>query len=61
MLFLIYFANWYLSSTKNNFIFEFLINSLAKYIKNNIYGKKIVIGMGAGTISTWMREMPKYL
>ena len=34
---------------------------LAKYIKNNIYGKKIVIGMGAGTISTWMREMPKYL
>ena len=34
---------------------------LAKYIKNNIYGKKIVIGMGAGTISNWMREMPKYL
>ena len=34
---------------------------LAKYIKNNIYGKKIVIGMGAGTISTWMREMPRYL
>jgi UDP-N-acetylmuramate--alanine ligase len=34
---------------------------LAKYIKNNIYGKKIVIGMGAGTISTWMREMPKLL
>ena len=32
-----------------------------KYIKNNIYGKKIVIGMGAGTISTWMREMPRYL
>ena len=34
---------------------------LAKYIKNNVYGKKIVIGMGAGTISTWMRELPKYL
>ena len=34
---------------------------LARYIKNNIYGKKIVIGMGAGNISTWMREMPKYL
>jgi UDP-N-acetylmuramate--alanine ligase len=34
---------------------------LAKYIKNNIYGKKIVIGMGAGTISTWMRELPKLL
>ena len=34
---------------------------LAKYVKNNIYGKKIVIGMGAGTISTWMRELPKFL
>ena len=34
---------------------------LAKFIKNNIYGKKIVIGMGAGTISTWMREMPQNL
>ena len=36
-------------------------SQLAKYIKNNIYGKKIVIGMGAGTISTWMRELPKLL
>ncbi len=34
---------------------------LAKYIKNNIYGKKIVIGMGAGTISSWMRELPNHL
>ena len=34
---------------------------LAKYIKNNIYGKKIVIGMGAGTISSWIRELPKLL
>ena len=34
---------------------------LAKYIKNNIYGKKIVIGMGAGSISTWMRELPDHL
>ena len=34
---------------------------LAKYIKDNIYGKKIVIGMGAGTISAWMRELPKLL
>ena len=34
---------------------------LAKYIKSNIYGKKIVIGMGAGTISSWMRELPKLL
>jgi UDP-N-acetylmuramate--alanine ligase len=34
---------------------------LAKYIKYNIYGDKIVIGMGAGSISSWMREMPKFL
>merc|ERR1711965_738358 len=49
---------------KNSKIELFLVNDkyqLAKYIKNNIYGKKIVIGMGAGTISAWMREMPKYL
>ena len=29
---------------------------LAKFIKKNIYGKKIVIGMGAGTISNWMKN-----
>ena len=34
---------------------------LAKFIKANIYGKKIVIGMGAGTISGWMRELPSLL
>jgi UDP-N-acetylmuramate--alanine ligase len=34
---------------------------LAKYVKNNIYGKKIVISMGAGTISSWIRELPKLL
>ena len=34
---------------------------LARFIKNNIYGKKIVIGMGAGSISNWMRELPKLL
>ncbi len=35
--------------------------NLAKFIKNNIYGKKIVIGMGAGTISNWMRNLPNLL
>ena len=49
---------------KNSKVKLFLVEDkfqLAKYIKNNIYGKKIVIGMGAGTISTWMRELPKLL
>ena len=42
----------------------FLVNDqyqLAKFIKGNIFGKKIVIGMGAGTISAWMREIPKLI
>ena len=42
----------------------FLVNDqyqLAKFIKSNIYGKKIVIGMGAGSISNWMRELPKLI
>jgi len=34
---------------------------LAKFIKSNIYGKKIVIGMGAGSISSWMKELPKLI
>ena len=30
-------------------------------LKKNMYGKKIVIGMGAGSISNWMRELPKLM
>ena len=32
---------------------------LAKYFKNNIYGKKIVVGMGAGSISSWIKDLKK--
>ena len=49
---------------KNSKVQLFLVDDkfqLAKFIKTNIYGKKIVIGMGAGTISGWMRELPKLL
>ena len=45
---------------KNSKVKLFMINDqyeLAKLIKNTVYGKKIVVGMGAGTISTWMREL----
>jgi len=31
---------------------------LSKYVKQNMYGKKIVIGMGAGSISNWIKELP---
>ena len=49
---------------KNSKVQLFLVKDkfqLAKYIKANIYGKKIVIGMGAGTISSWLRELPRLL
>ena len=34
---------------------------LAKFLKKNMYGKKIVIGMGAGSISNWMKKLPKLM
>ncbi len=49
---------------KNSRVKLFLINDnyqLAKFLKRNIYGKKIVIGMGAGTISNWMRQLPELI
>ena len=36
-------------------------NNLAKFIKQNIYGNKIVIGMGAGSISNWLKELPEVI
>ena len=41
-----------------------LINNnldLVKYVKQNVYGNKIVIGMGAGSISNWIRDLPNYI
>ena len=49
---------------KNSKVRLFLVNDkyeLAKFIKHNIYGKKIVIGMGAGSISAWMKELPNLI
>ena len=34
------------------------VNQLAKFLKKNMIGKKIVIGMGAGSISNWMKQLP---
>ena len=34
---------------------------LSKFVKQNIYGNKVVIGMGAGSISSWMKELPNLL
>ena len=49
---------------KNSKVKLFLVNdkiNLAKFLKKNMYGKKIVIGMGAGSISNWMRELPELM
>ena len=49
---------------KNSKVNLFMINDkfeLANFIKNNIFGKKIVIAMGAGSISGWIREMPSLI
>ena len=58
------FNNFAKSIIKNSKVKLFLVNDqyeLAKFIKSNVYGKKIVIGMGAGTISSWMKELPKLI
>ena len=49
---------------KNSKVKLFLVNNniqLAKFLKGHMYGKKIVIGMGAGSISNWMRSLPKLM
>ena len=46
---------------KNSKVRLFLISDcfqLAKFLKRNMNGKKIVIGMGAGSISSWMKKLP---
>tara|TARA_B100000900_G_scaffold133810_1_gene113318 strand:- start:920 stop:1750 length:831 start_codon:yes stop_codon:yes gene_type:complete len=49
---------------KNSKVDLFFVNDniqLAKFLKKNMYGKKIVIGMGAGSISNWMRKLPQLM
>ena len=56
-----YFSKKIIKNSKVNLI---QINNnidLAKFTKQNLYGNKIVIGMGAGSISNWIRELPNLL
>ena len=49
---------------KNSKVKLFLVKDniqLAKFLKKNMYGKKIVIGMGAGSISNWMKQLPSLM
>jgi len=46
---------------KNSNVRLFMVENktqLAKFLKQNMYGKKIVVGMGAGSISNWIKELP---
>ena len=46
---------------KNSNVKLFMVKNnheLAKYLKQNMYGKKIIVGMGAGSISNWIKELP---
>ena len=36
-------------------------NNLAKFVKQYVHGNKIVIGMGAGSISNWIKELPEII
>ena len=50
--------------TKNSKVKLYLVKdqfSLAKFVKQNIYAQKIVIGMGAGSISNWIKELPNLI
>ena len=49
---------------KNSKTRVYLVNNqyeLGKFIKQNADGKKIFIGMGAGSISNWIKQLPKLL
>tara|TARA_B100001121_G_C18671345_1_gene614021 strand:+ start:432 stop:1829 length:1398 start_codon:yes stop_codon:yes gene_type:complete len=49
---------------KNSKVKLFLVNNniqLAKFLKKNMTGNKIIIGMGAGSISAWMRKLPELI
>ena len=55
------FANEIINKSKVKLILIKNEYELSKFIKQNVYGQKIVIGMGAGSISSWMRGLPKLL
>ena len=55
------FAKTIIKNSKVNIILVKNEIQLEKYVQQNIYGTKIVIGMGAGSISSWIRNLPKLI
>ena len=52
--------DWAVELSKNSKVNLVIVNEekdILKYVKQNIFGDKIVIGMGAGSISNWMRSL----
>ena len=55
------FAREIIKNSKVNLFLVDDLKQLSKFLKKNMYGKKIVIGMGAGTITNWIRELPNLM
>ena len=58
------YSNFAKEIIKNSKVKVILIKNeldLAKFTKQNIYGQQLVVGMGAGSISSWIRNLPKVL
>tara|TARA_Y100001949_G_scaffold63633_1_gene53898 strand:+ start:335 stop:1732 length:1398 start_codon:yes stop_codon:yes gene_type:complete len=58
------YLNFAKTIARNSGVNVFLIKNesqLARYVKQNIYGEKIVIGMGAGSISNWIKNLPNLI
>ena len=49
--------NLYQSLSKNQVVVIKSQNELNKFIRKNLKNNEIIIGMGAGSISKWMKEL----
>ncbi len=58
---MINFANLISENSKTQVILVKNQNELVNYFKKNLINNEIVIGMGAGSISNWMRELKRNL
>ena len=55
------FAKQIIKQSKVRVFFVNSQNQLAKFLKNFLNQENIVIGMGAGSISNWIRELPRLI
>ena len=55
------FANQITKKSKVQVFFANNQNELANFLKKYLKAENIVIGMGAGSISNWIKELPKLM